>query len=196
MDRKLRIVLAEDEYLVLLGLKSLVEELGHQVVGEATDGLKAVELAMEHKPDIVIMDINMPNLDGLSAIRRINEKLFIPSIIVSAYYDEDLIRRATEEGVLYYLIKPVDQKDIKIALNISLAKFEEFKKLQDELQDTKKALEARKHIEKAKGIVMERMNMKEEEAMRHLQKMSREHNKKLVDVAKELIKADALFKTK
>ncbi|HZG84847.1 ANTAR domain-containing response regulator [Paenibacillus sp.] len=196
MEKKLRIVLAEDEYLVLLGLKSLVEELGHVVVGEATDGVKAVELAIEQQPDIVIVDINMPNLDGLSAVKRINEKLFIPSIIVSAYYDEDLIKRATEEGVLYYLIKPVDQKDIKIALNISLAKFEEFKKLQEELKDAKKALEARKYIEKAKGIVMERMNMKEEEAMKHLQKMSRDHNQKLVDVAKELIKADSLFKAK
>lgn len=193
MTKSLRILLAEDEYLVLMGTKSYVEKLGHQVVGVATDGLKAVELAIETKPDLVIMDINMPILDGIDAIKQINEELFIPSIIVSGYHDEKLINRATEEGVLYYLLKPIDIEDLKIAINISLSKFEEFKKLQNELNSTKNALEARKHIEKAKGILMERMNLKEAEAMKRLQKMSRDKNKKLVVVAKELIEADALF---
>jgi two-component system, response regulator PdtaR len=193
MNKSLRILLAEDEYLVLMGIKSYVEKLGHEVVGIATDGAKAVELAIEEKPDLVIMDINMPNLDGIDAIKKINETLFIPSIIVSGYHDEKLINRATEEGVLYYLLKPVDMGDLKIAINISLSRFEEFKKLQDELNSTKNALEARKHIEKAKGILMERMNLKEAEAMKRLQQMSRDKNKKLVVIAKELIEADALF---
>ncbi len=193
MTKSLRVLIAEDEYLVLMGTRSYVEKLGHQVVGIATDGLKAVELAIEKKPDLVIMDINMPILDGIDAIKQINEKLFIPSIIVSGYHDEKLINRATEEGVLYYLLKPIDLEDLKIAINISLSKFEEFKKLQDELNSTKNALEARKYIEKAKGILMERMNLKEAEAMKRLQKISREKNKKLVVVAKELIEADALF---
>jgi two-component system, response regulator PdtaR len=193
MNKSLRILLAEDEYLVLMGIKSYVEKLGHEVVGIATDGEKAVELAIEEKPDLVIMDINMPNLDGIDAIKKINETLFIPSIIVSGYHDEKLINRATEEGVLYYLLKPVDMGDLKIAINISLSRFEEFKKLQDELNSTKNALEARKHIEKAKGILMERMNLKEAEAMKRLQQMSRDKNKKLVVIAKELIEADALF---
>ncbi|MFC4802079.1 ANTAR domain-containing response regulator [Neobacillus sp. GCM10023253] len=193
MKKSLRILLAEDEFLVLMGIKSYVEKLGHEVVGTATDGLKAVELALETKPDLVIMDINMPNLDGIDAIKRINETLFIPSIIVSGYHDEKLINRATEEGVLYYLLKPIDIGDLKIAINISLSRFEEFKKLQDELDSTKNALEARKHIEKAKGILMERMNLKEADAMKRLQQMSRDKNKKLVVIAKELIEADALF---
>lgn len=193
MKKSLRILLAEDEFLVLMGIKSYVEKLGHEVVGTATDGLKAVELALETKPDLVIMDINMPNLDGIDAIKRINETLFIPSIIVSGYHDEKLINRATEEGVLYYLLKPIDIGDLKIAINISLSRFEEFKKLQDELDSTKNALAARKHIEKAKGILMERMNLKEADAMKRLQQMSRDKNKKLVVIAKELIEADALF---
>lgn len=191
--RKLRIVLAEDEFLILMSLKSYVENLGHEVVGEANDGKKAVEIALEKKPDLVIMDINMPNLDGIEAIKKINETLYIPSIIVSGYSDEKLIQRATEEGVLYYLLKPIDIKELKIAINISMAKFEELQKLQDELNDTKMALEARKFIEKAKGILMKRMNLPEPEAMKRLQKMSRDHNKKLVVVAKELIQAEALF---
>jgi AmiR/NasT family two-component response regulator len=193
MTKSLRILLAEDEYLVLMGIKSYVEKMGHQVVGTASDGLKAVELAIEKKPDLVIMDINMPYLDGIDAIKKINETLFIPSIIVSGYHDEKLINRATEEGVLYYLLKPIDIEDLKIAINISLSKFEEIKKLQDELKSTKNALEARKHIEKAKGILMDRMNLKEVEAMKRLQKMSRDKNKKLVVIANELIEADALF---
>nr|WP_309098479.1 response regulator [Fredinandcohnia onubensis] len=195
MSQSLRILIAEDEFLVLMATKSYVERLGHEVVGVATDGENAVELALEKKPDLVIMDINMPNLDGIDAIRKINETLFIPSIIVSGYHDEQLINRATEEGVLYYLLKPIDIEELKIAINISQAKFEEFKKLQDELQSTKNALEARKHIEKAKGIIMDRMNLKEPEAMKRLQKMSRDKNKKLVVIAKELIEADSLFRS-
>ncbi|MDQ0252827.1 response regulator NasT [Evansella vedderi] len=193
MKKKLRVLIAEDEYLCLLGLRANIEELGHVVIAEATDGKSAVELAIKKKPDIVITDINMPILDGLEVIKNINETLFIPSIIVSGYYDENLIKRATEEGVLYYLVKPIDFKDIKIAIEITSARFEEFKRLQDELQDTKKALDARKHIEKAKGILMDRMKLKEPEAMKRLQKMSRDNNQKLVDVAKDLIKADSLF---
>lgn len=191
--QSLRILIAEDEFLVLMATQSYVESLGHEVIGVATDGESAVELALEKKPDLVIMDINMPNLDGIDAIKKINETLFIPSIIVSGYHDEKLISRATKEGVLYYLLKPIDLEDLKIAINISLAKFEEFKKLQGELQSTKNALEARKHIEKAKGIIMERMDLKEPEAMKRLQKMSRDKNKKLVEIAKELIEADSLF---
>lgn len=194
MKKPLRILLAEDEFMVLMGLKSNVEQLGHHVVGEATNGERAVQLAIEKKPDLVIMDINMPNVDGIEAIKRINEKLFIPSIIVSGYYDEHLIKRANEEGVLYYLIKPIDVKDLQISINISTSRFQEFQALQNELKDTKKALDARKHIEKAKGILMDRNHLKEPEAMRYLQKISRDQNKKLVVVAKEIIQADSLFK--
>lgn len=193
LSKSLRILIAEDEYLVLMATKSYVEQLGHEVIGVATDGEIAVELALEKKPDLVIIDINMPNLDGIDAIKKINETLFIPSIIVSGYHDEQLINRATEEGVLYYLLKPIDIKELKIAISISMARFEEFKVLHEELKSTKNALEARKYIERAKGILMDRMNLKEPEAMKKLQKMSRDKNKKLVVIAKEIIQADSLF---
>lgn len=196
MKKPLRIMLAEDEFVVLMGLKSNVEQLGHHVVGEAANGERAVQLALEKEPDLIIMDINMPNLDGIEAIKKINETLFIPSIIVSGNYNEDLIKRATEEGVLYYLVKPIDIKDLQIAINISISKFEEFKNLQDELKDTKKALEARKYIERAKGILMDQNNLNEPEAMKRLQKMSRDYNKKLIIVAKEIIQADSLLNKK
>lgn len=193
MEKPLRILLAEDEFLVLMGLKSNVEQLGYHVVGEATNGESAVELALEKKPDLIIMDINMPNLDGIEAIQKINEKLYIPSIIVSGYHDDALIKRATDAGVLYYLIKPIDIKDLQIAINISISKFEEMKKLQEELNDTKNALEARKYIERAKGILMDRNQLKEPDAMKRMQEISRHRNKKLVDVAKEIIHANTLI---
>lgn len=193
MKKKLRIVLAEDEFVIRMTLKLYIEELGHQIVGEAADGEDAVKLVLEQKPDLVILDINMPKVDGIDAIKKINEQLYIPSMIISAYHDEKLIERANKEGVLYYLLKPVDINELKIAINISMAKFDEIKGLQNELEDTKQALEARKYIEKAKGILMERMNIKEPEAMKRLQKMSRDSNKKIIVVAKELIKADSLF---
>lgn len=193
MEKALRIILAEDEYLCLMGLKADIEELGHQVIGEALNGVMAVEMAHKLKPDLVIIDINMPVLDGIEAINQINQKLYIPSIIVSGYHDEKLIDRASKVGVLSYLIKPVNIQDIKAAIRITAARFEEFKKLQDELQDTKKALEARKCIEKAKGIIMQRMGLSESDSMKRLQKMSRNRNLKLVEAARELIKADDFF---
>lgn len=193
MKKPFQIMLAEDEFMVLMGLKSSIAQLGHQVVGEATDGESAVKLALEKKPDLIIMDINMPKLDGLEAIKKINQELFIPSIIVSGYYDEKLIEKASEEGVLYYLIKPIDIKELQIAINISISRFNDFKELMTELKDTKKALEARKFIERAKGILMDRKGLKEAEAMKELQKISRNQNKKLVVVAKEIIQADKLL---
>lgn len=189
----LKVLVAEDEYLCLMGLKSNVQKLGHKIVGEATDGIEAVKLAHETKPDIIIMDINMPIMDGIEAIKKINESLFIPSIIVSGYHDEELINRATNEGVLYYLVKPINLVDLKAAIQVTLARFKEFQELQDQLQDTKKSLEARKYIERAKGILMDRMKMSESESMVHLQTTSRNKNKKLVVVAKEIIKADEAF---
>lgn len=193
LNRPLKIIIAEDDFLVLMGLRSNIEKLGHHVVAEASNGQKAIELVMELQPDLIIMDINMPIIDGIEAIKIINKKLFIPSIIVSAYHDDTLIKRATEEGVLYYLLKPVDITELSIAIKISLSRFEEIKLLQNDLKDTKKALEARKYIEKAKGILMDRKKLKEKEAMKHLQEISRNNNKKLVEVSKELINADTLF---
>src|SRR5699024_1246619 len=193
LNRPLKIIIAEDDFLVLMGLRSNIEKLGHHVVAEASNGQKAIELVMELQPDLIIMDINMPIIDRIEAIKIINKKLFIPSIIVSAYHDDTLIKRATEEGVLYYLLKPVDITELSIAIKISLSRFEEIKLLQNDLKDTKKALEARKYIEKAKGILMDRKKLKEKEAMKHLQEISRNNNKKLVEVSKELINADTLF---
>jgi response regulator NasT len=151
-------------------------------------------LALEKKPDMIIADINLPVMDGLEALRRISEKVFIPTLIVSGYDDEELIDKAKNLGVLGYLIKPIDESDLKAAIEIALSRFEEIKNLKNELEVTKETLESRKIIEKAKGIIMERLQLNEEESMKFLQKKSRNSNQKLVDVAKEIIEADKAFR--
>jgi response regulator NasT len=192
--KKLKIVIAEDEYLILMGIKNNLEDLGYEVVGEATNGKELVKIALEKKPDLIIADINLPVMDGLEALRNISQIMFVPSIIVSGYDDEELISKAKDIGVLGYLIKPIDESDLKAAIEIALSRFEDIKELKSELETTKEALESRKIIERAKGIVMERLQLSESEAMKFLQKKSRNSNKKIVDVANEIIEADKAFR--
>lgn len=193
MSKSLRILLAEDEYLCLMGLVANLKKLGHEIIGEACDGEEVVKMALEKKPDLIITDINMPFLDGITALKRINEVMFIPSIIVSGYHDKELIERATKQGIFNYLIKPVDAWDLKVAIEVAMSKFEEFKKIKSKLDETEKTLEHRKHIEKSKGILMDRFSLSEAEAMKKLQKMSKDKNKKMIDIAKEIIEANNLL---
>ena len=190
MNKSLKVLIAEDEYVILMGLKSNIKNLGHRVVAEALDGSEAVELAIQEMPDLIIMDIDMPKMDGIEAIKKINEVLVIPSIIVTGYKKKELINRATEAGVFGYLIKPVDIEDIEPAIDIALSRFEEFKNIKMELNDTKNALQARKHIERAKGILMDENNLSESDAMKLLQKKSNDANKKMIVIAKEIIKQE------
>lgn len=193
MVKSLKILIAEDEYLCLMGLVANLKQLGHEIIGEASDGEEIVDMALEKKPDLIITDINMPILDGIEAIKKINEQMFIPSIVVSGYHDKELIERATKQGVFNYLIKPIDIQDLKVAIEVVASKFEEFKRIKSELDDTQNALERRKYIEKAKGILMYRFNLREADAMKRLQKMSRDRNKKMVDIANEIIKASEIL---
>ncbi|NLU41502.1 MAG: response regulator [Firmicutes bacterium] len=194
MSGSLRVLIAEDEYLCLMGIRSSLRSLGHRVIAEASNGRHAVDQALEKKPDLIIMDINMDDMDGIEAIRRVNEQMLIPSIIVTGYCEDDLVKRATNAGVFAYLVKPVDADDLKSAIEVAMARFEEFKQLKEELHGLEQALEARKYIERAKGILMDRQNLREAEAMRRLQEMSMKSNKRMVEVAKEIIDADNLLR--
>ena len=191
MSGSLRVLIAEDEYLCLMGIRSSLRSLGHRVIAEASNGRHAVDQALEKKPDLIIMDINMDDMDGIEAIRRVNEQMLIPSIIVTGYCEDDLVKRATNAGVFAYLVKPVDADDLKSAIEVAMARFEELKQLKEELQGLEQALEARKYVERAKGILMDRQNLREAEAMRRLQEMSMKSNKRMVEVAKEIIDADS-----
>ena len=176
-----------------MGLVINLKQLGHEIIGQASDGEELVKMALEKKPDLIITDINMPLMDGIEAIKKINEQIFIPSIIISGYHDRELIERATKEGIFNYLIKPVDIWDLKVAIEVFISKYEEFQNIKGKLDDTEKSLESRKYIEKSKGIIMDRFNISEAEAMKRLQKMSRDSNKKMLEIAKEIIAANKIL---
>ncbi len=190
MRRKpLRILIAEDEAMILLGFMSFISEMGHQVIGEAYDGENAVCLAKKLNPDLIIMDIKMPKVDGITALRRINDGQadLIPCIFVTAFSDIELIENAKDAGAFNYLIKPISYESLRAAIEIAMDRFEDYKKVQEELTVTKLNLHNRKIIEKAKGILMDEFDLKEQKAMEYLQKKSRNTNRKLIDVAKDVI---------
>jgi response regulator NasT len=194
MDKHpLRIYLAEDENIILNWIKSELINMGYEVIGYASDGKTAVEEVKQLKPDIIIMDINMPKLDGLSAVEQIVADQLIPVIIISGYSDPDLIDRANEAGVFGYLVKPIDIKELCSTIKIAQRRFEEFRQISHDFANVKSALEERKFIEKAKGILMERFGLSEEQAMKAMQKKSRNTNKKLVRVAKDIIVAEKII---
>jgi len=194
MQEGLNILIAEDEYIVMMGLKSALIDLGYNVVGVANNGDDLVKLAFEKRPDLMIVDVNMPKMDGIDAIEKINKKLVIPAIVITGYSKEEFVKRANKAGVLHYLVKPVDEKELKPAIEITMGRFEDFKKMRKELIKKQEALQERKLIERAKGILMDRNGLKESEAMKALQKKSRDSNKKIAEVAKEIIKAEEILK--
>ncbi|HHV62770.1 MAG TPA: response regulator [Firmicutes bacterium] len=189
----LRVLIAEDESLVAMGIRAQLESLGYEVVGEAADGAEAVSLCERVRPDVVIMDINMPRMDGVEAARAISERCPTPVVILTGYSDRELVERAADAGVFAYLVKPVDEHDLGPAIEVALARFDEERRLAAEARSAREALEARKLVERAKGILMDRLGLGEAEAMRLLQKKSRDQNKKLVDMARQIIEADKIL---
>lgn len=191
--RGLRVLIAEDEGLVATGLKAQPKAIGHQVVGMARDGEEAVALAATAQPDLILMDIRLPRLDGLEAARRILQVRRIPIIFVSAYSEATLAQAASEIGGFAYLRKPVDRLDLLPAIEVALGRFREAEALRRAVQDLEQAIELRKRVEQAKGILMRRLQIPEPEAMRRLQQRSRQERKPLGEVVAEVITADAFF---
>jgi len=184
---KKRIMIVEDEYLVLMGIKTMVEQLGHVVVAEAPDGLIAFDLAIEKNPDIILMDINIPKMNGIETCKKIQEIISIPIIFITGYSDKGLIQKAKNIGVLAYLIKPVSKKDLEPAIEIAVSRHQEIVKLREEVQRTKDLIETRKTIEMAKGIIMKRKNMDEEKAYKWMQRQSCNNNIKIETLAERII---------
>lgn len=196
MANTLRIFIAEDEGVILGNFKMRVEKMGHQVVGIAMDGLEAKKKILELKPELILMDINIPTQDGLSVLEEINRLNPTPSIIITGYYSEELIERTKKAGVFGYLIKPVDEKQLEAAINIAQMRYSDMKKQTKKTEEVSKALAERKKIERAKGILMDRFMLKEAEAMKRLQKMSKDHNIKLSLVADRIIESEKLLDLK
>jgi len=184
-----RILIAEDESIPRLDLKEMLENLGYQVVGEAADGRAAIELAREVQPDLVVMDVKMPEVDGIAAARVLVEERIAAVLLVSAYSDRDLVDGAKAAGVLGYVTKPFGEAQLVPAVEVALARFREFQALAKELGDTRTALETRRVVERAKGILMDRHGLKEEEAFRRIQKLSMDTRKSMREVAEAILLA-------
>ncbi|HEV2902123.1 MAG TPA: response regulator [Gaiellaceae bacterium] len=183
----MRILVAEDETIIRLDLRNLLEESGHEVCAEARDGQEAVDLAREHQPDLAILDVKMPRLDGIEAARTILEERPIPIVMLTAYGQDELVSRAVEAGVFGYLVKPFREVDLLPAIATARARHEELAELREEADSLAEALAARKAIERAKGLLMERDGLSEEEAFKRLRKASQVSGKPLKVVAEALI---------
>jgi response regulator NasT len=187
MSASLRIIFADDEPDMRDYFRKLLPRLGHQVLGEAQTGTELVALCQQHKPDLVITDIKMPDMDGIDAAVKIYQDRPVPVILVSAYHDEALIARAEADHILGYLVKPIKQADLAPVIALAMRRFEQFETLRREAADLRQALEDRKVIERAKGILMKRGPMDEPEAFRRLQKMASERSSKLVEIARMIV---------
>jgi len=191
--RPLRILIADDESIRLLSLRAQLTALGYQVVAEATTGAEAVALARQTQPDLAILDIKMPGMDGIEAAEQITQAQPIPIILLTAYSESQLVERAARANISAYLMKPVAEEDLLPAIALALARFSEFQALRQEVVSLREALEARKVIERAKGILMRRLNLTEEEAFRRLQRQSQDTNRKLAEVAQAIVLADQML---
>jgi response regulator NasT len=192
MIKPLRVVLADDDGVTLLALRKVLTGLGHEVVGEAADGQQAVKLVGDTKPDLVFLDIRMPNLDGLAAARAIQTQRPTPVIMISAYTESGLGSEAAGAGAHAYIVKPFSAEQIKPAIELALTAFAKSQEMAQKLHKAEEALESRKLIERAKGLLMKQTGIDEETAYLKLQKTARNENRKLVDVARALITAEQL----
>jgi response regulator NasT len=187
-----RVVLADDESIIRMDLKEMLSSLGYVVVGEAGDGLSAVNRARELRPDLVIMDIQMPEMDGIDAARALTEENIAPVLLLTAYSQHDLIERAKQAGVVGYIVKPFRESDLAPAIEVALARYREFQTIRAHLNDTREAYETRKIVERAKGLLMDTQGLKEAEAFRKIQKASMNSRKTMREVAEAILLANEL----
>jgi AmiR/NasT family two-component response regulator len=185
--KSLRVLIADDEAIIRMGLRTMLEEMGHRVVGMATDGPSAVRLAAKEKPDLAILDIKMPDMDGLEVAEAITARHRIPILMLTAYSDRELVERATKLAVLAYLVKPVKEADLGLAIELAMARFEEWQALEREAADLKEALATREVVDQAKKALMQRDGLTEHEAFLGIQRRSRNSRKTMREVAEAIL---------
>ncbi|MDX6511849.1 MAG: two-component system, response regulator PdtaR [Gaiellaceae bacterium] len=183
----MRVLVAEDETIIRLDLRALLERAGFEVCAEARDGVEAVELARSEQPDLAIMDVKMPHLDGIEAARRILEERSIPIVMLTAYGQGELVSRAVEAGVFGYLVKPFREQDLVPAIETARARHDELTAVREEAESLGEALAARKSIERAKGLLMAKEGLTEQDAFARLRKASQVSGRPLKVVAEALI---------
>ncbi|TQK75690.1 ANTAR domain-containing response regulator [Rarobacter incanus] len=182
-----RAVVAEDEALIRMDVVETLAEAGFEIVGEAPDGERAVELAIELKPDIVVMDVKMPRLDGISAAEKIGKAHAAPVVLLTAFSQAELVERATEAGVMAYVVKPFSPADLIPAVDVAIARYNQIVALETEVDDLVERFETRKHVDRAKGLLMSRMGLSEPEAFRWIQKTSMNRRLTMREVADAVI---------
>jgi len=182
-----RVVIAEDEALIRLDLKEMLEEEEYEVVGEAGDGETAVKLAVSQRPDLVILDVKMPVLDGLSAAEQIAEQRIAPVVILTAFSQRDLVERARDAGAMAYLVKPFTKADLVPAIEMAVSRFQETRALEDEVGTLRDRLEVRKLLDRAKGVLQSQHGLTEPEAFRWIQKTSMDRRISMREVAQAVL---------
>jgi response regulator NasT len=187
MKPTLRVVVAEDEALIRLDLVEMLTESGYEVVGQAGDGETAIELTEKEKPDLVVMDVKMPKLDGISAAERIAKQRIAPVVILTAFSQRDLVERARDAGAMAYLTKPFTIEDLMPAIELAVSRFQEIKQLDAEVNDLQDQLKARKTIDRAKGLLMSKLNLTEPQAFKWMQKTAMDKRRSMVEVANIVI---------
>ena len=184
-----RILIADDESLIRLDLREMLTDLGYDVIAEAGDGQAALDLSRKLQPDLVIMDIKMPGVDGITAAEELTREKIAPVVLLTAYSDQSLVDRAREAGVVGYVVKPFRPAELMPVIEIARARFDEFRSLEREIGDLKEALETRKVVERAKGVLMETHGIRESEAFHRIRKTSMDTRKTMKEVAEAVLLA-------
>ena len=187
-----RLVIADDESIIRMNLKETLVGLGYLVVGEAGDGVSVIHLSRELRPDLVLMDIKMPKLDGIAAARILTEEKIAPVLLLTAYSDRELVDRAREAGVVNYIVKPFREGELLPAIEIAMARYQEFLEMDKQLTDLKETLDTRKLVERAKGVLMDTQGLKETEAFRKIQQLSMNTRKSMKEIAQAILLANEI----
>ncbi|MCE1191462.1 MAG: response regulator [Acidovorax sp.] len=183
----IRVLVAEDEAIIRMDLAEMLTDAGHEVVGQASDGQQAVDLARELTPDLVIMDVKMPELDGISAAEVIGQERICPVVMLTAFSQKELVERARDAGVMAYIVKPFTASDVAPAIEIARSRWQEVKALESEVADLSDRLETRKAVEKAKGVLMKQLGLSESDAFRWIQKTAMDRRLGMREVADAVI---------
>jgi AmiR/NasT family two-component response regulator len=192
MTEPTTVLIAEDEAIIRLDLKEMLEEEGYSVVGEASDGDAVLRDAEEKRPDLIIMDIKMPGVDGLTAAEQVTERGLGAVLILTAFSQKDLVQRAAEAGAMGYLVKPFQKSDLLPAIEVALARHAQLSAARSESSDLKEQLATRKVVDKAKGRLIDERGMTEAEAFRHIQKRAMDERRPMREVAQELLEAASI----
>ena len=188
MSEKYRIVIADDEALICMDLREMLEEAGQEVVGIGSDGVEALNLVKEKKPDLAILDVKMPRLDGIQAARMIAHDNLAPVVLLTAFGDEDMIEKAKKSMVFGYVMKPVEEKTLFPAIQIAVSQYRQKKDMVDRVKNMERELAARKIVDRAKGLLMDYYHITEEDAYRRMQQTSMKRGITIADVAQKVVK--------